>query len=108
MSTARHGDTPYRRRTASRRQWAAIIREKTGPCRVCGSEQNGRVETRIHLHRLVSRPRGGDDVPDNVVPLCRGCYELVVIGDEATLVQLSVRLTKNELAYVKRKFPGVV
>jgi len=107
MSTPRYGDTPYRRRTASRRKWAAITREKTGPCRVCGSEQNGRVESRIHLHMLVSRARGGDDVADNVVPLCRTCYELVMIRDEATLVRLSVKLTKAELAYVRSKSPRV-
>ena len=94
---------PYRRQVASRKQWARIVAEKTGPCRVCGSVENGRMESKIQLHHLVPRSRGGDDTLDNIVPLCRRCHELVTIGDTQSVRKLAGNMLPAEVAYLERK-----
>ena len=65
----------YRRKVADARGWQRLRTIKGGPCRVCGE---GNAET-CDLHHVVPRssPWFGDDVPDNLVPLCRACHELV-------------------------------
>ena len=54
----------YRRKVASPKQWQAIYEAKKGPCRVCFKRGT------IQMHHLVSRQDGGDDVADNIVPIC--------------------------------------
>lgn len=49
---------------ASRAEWTMIRRRKFGPCRVCGSTLT------VGLHHLVERDEFGDDVPENLIPLC--------------------------------------
>jgi 5-methylcytosine-specific restriction endonuclease McrA len=100
---ARVPSKPYRRKVASRKQWARIAAEKTGPCRVCGSVENGRMETRIQLHHLVPRSRGGDDQAENIVPLCQRCHELVTIRDPQAILQLAENMQPEEIAYLERK-----
>jgi 5-methylcytosine-specific restriction endonuclease McrA len=94
----------YRRRVASPKQWQAIIAAKGGPCRVCADPaSNGRVHGLIEFHHLVSRARGGDDVPDNIVPLCSDCHAAVTRGAPGTVRLLAALLTPQERSYVQRK-----
>ena len=111
------GGTPkrYRRTIAGRKRWEAIIADKAGPCRICGNGENGRVESRITFHHVVPRssPWFGDDVPDNLVPVCLGCHDLIERRGEIMLggrrgiarrrhpiaVELVVSLTDAEYAY---------
>lgn len=72
----------YRRKPASPKQWAAIISEKQGPCRVCGSPPPNQ------MHHIVPRDRGGDDVPENIAPLCAHCHRLVEARDPSACKQL--------------------
>jgi HNH endonuclease len=82
-------------------QWEKIAAEKLGPCRVCGSEgRNGRLYGLIHLHRLVSRQDGGDDVPDNIVPLCPSDHARVTQRDAGTALVLMLALSDAEYGYM--------
>jgi len=58
----------------------------------------------IEFHHLVSRAMGGDDIEDNIVPLCRRHHELVTFspGGESTRA-LAASLTDSEYAYVVGK-----
>jgi 5-methylcytosine-specific restriction endonuclease McrA len=101
------GTRRYRRKVASPAQWQRIIAAKLGPCRVCVSPAaNGGYDVRpklIEFHHLISRQRGGDDVPDNIVPLCAEHHRLVTEVDRATVRLLAASLTEAERAYVNRK-----
>jgi 5-methylcytosine-specific restriction endonuclease McrA len=57
----------------ARKQWQAISAAKMGPCRVCLD----RSPYLLELHHLVSREDHGNDVADNLVPLCRPCHEAI-------------------------------
>lgn len=91
---------PLRRHRADRLEWERIVHWKLGPCRVCG-------EGGTTLHHLVPRSLGGDDVADNIVPLCgdgtRGCHGAVEARDHQALRELRLSLTPGELKYVLRK-----
>lgn len=54
---------PVQRVDASRDEWARIVNEKHGPCRVTGEVKN------VDMAHYVARSQRGDDVPDNVFPL---------------------------------------
>jgi 5-methylcytosine-specific restriction endonuclease McrA len=102
------GERRYRRKVASPKQWQAIIAVKGGPCRVCGGKpsSNGHQHlqgTVIEFHHLVSRSRGGDDTPDNIVPLCRACHVLITRGDMPTARLLAASLSDAERAYVESR-----
>jgi 5-methylcytosine-specific restriction endonuclease McrA len=100
------GERRYRRKVASPKQWQAIIAAKGGPCRVCNDPaSNGRVHGSIHFHHLVARARGGDDVADNIVPLCGDCHDLITRGNRVTARLLARTLTLEERRYVASK-PG--
>ena len=91
---------PYRRQVASRKQWARIVAEKTGPCRVCGSVENGKVESKIQLHHVVARSHGGADTADNIVPLCLSCHDRVTRREPLPSYGLLLTLTDAEYAYM--------
>lgn len=98
------GERRYRRKIASPKQWAALAAEKQGPCRVCGDPAtNGRLHGRIEFHHLVSRSALGDDVADNLVPLCPPCHAAVTTRAPGALQKLSLALTDSEYAYVVGK-----
>jgi len=67
-------DRANRRRgrvTASRDGWLRLRQAKLGECRVCETMTLVRGEPiNIELHHLVPRSIGGDDLEDNLVPLC--------------------------------------
>src|SRR5947208_2495245 len=92
--TLARGPRRYRRKVASPKQWQAIQAEKIGPCRVCCDPgRNGSAFGKIQLHHVVARDHFGDDVADNLVPLCPACHHRVTIRCEvesrAMIVSLS-------------------
>ena len=90
------GRPKYRRIVAGPKRWQQICDEKLGPCRVCGDQgANGR-----QLHHLVSRQDGGDDVPDNIVPLCPLDHAKVTQRDSGVALVLMLSLTDAEYAYL--------
>jgi len=98
------GERRYRRKVASAKQWQRIAAEKQGPCRVCRDPaSNGSVHASIQFHHLVPRSQGGDDVADNIVPLCRDCHGLATIGTPIILGVLAANLLDSEYAYIIEK-----
>lgn len=91
----RRGERRYRREIASPKQWQALWQEKGGPCRVC--TKHGSV---IQLHHLVSRAHGGDDVAENLVPVCPLCHEALHRRAPAIGRLLLSRLSDAEYAYM--------
>jgi 5-methylcytosine-specific restriction endonuclease McrA len=50
-------------------------------------------------HHIIHRSQGGDDRPDNILPLCITCHRLYHDGGDLP----SVRFKPAELAYVTQK-----
>ena len=95
------GRPKYRRHVAGPKQWQRIADEKQGPCRVCGSvEANGRLYGKIQFHHLVSREDRGDDLPENIVPLCSRDHELVTQRNSQACSVLLATLDDAEYAYM--------
>lgn len=93
----------YRRKVASAKTWARITDAKIGPCRVClDPASNGRLYGRIEFHHVVPRdaPWFGDDLEDNIVPLCRTCHEAVTKRSPRDCADLCAALTDAEYAYM--------
>jgi 5-methylcytosine-specific restriction endonuclease McrA len=92
----------YRRKVVSERTWQRIMDAKRGPCRVCKG-------TTTHLpafqassvtwHHVIPRDFHGDDVADNIVPLCFTCHELVTAMRPQACLALCASLTDAEYAY---------
>jgi hypothetical protein len=98
------GERRYRRKVASPKQWQAIIAAKTGPCRLCVTpSSNGHGFRPVTFHHLVPRGLGGDDVEDNIVPLCVFDHMFVTAREPDTLAALAASLTDSEYAYVVGK-----
>jgi HNH endonuclease len=98
------GQKRYRRKVASPKQWQAISAAKVGPCRVCCDPgRNGGAFGRIQLHHIIPREDGGDDVADNIVPLCLSCHSLVTGRDVVRGRILCENLTDAEYAYAVEK-----
>jgi len=94
------GQRRYRRKVASPKQWQAIIAGKGTTCRLAGEwAQGGAVE----YHHLVSRQDGGDDVPDNIVPLCGNCHRMITTREAEHTRSLLANLTDDEYAYAVTK-----
>ncbi len=93
---------PAKRIKASAEEWVELREAKLGPCRVCGT-----TAWPLGLHHLVSRGQGGDDLEDNLVPLCgsgtTGCHERVESRDPVACHELRKHLTEAEIAYVLEK-----
>lgn len=77
--------------------WLAIRTKKLGTCRAhAGRECTGRVE----LHHIVPRSWGGDDLPENILPLCQRHHLYVTERrDQAILDRVAESLTDDEYAY---------
>jgi hypothetical protein len=73
-----------------------LYREKAAPCRICG-------HALVQLHHLIRRSQGGDDVADNLVPLCLLCHGELHRDDGTTARRLMARLTPAELAYMRSR-----
>src|SRR6266487_838601 len=94
---------PIRRHKADIDEWKILRRLKLGPCRVCCCEPWYTELLRIEFHHLVGRDLGGDDVPDNLVPLCHKCHGLVEEREVNACHHLRRSLTLREYAYVVDK-----
>ena len=88
------GERRYRRKVASPKQWQAIQAAKMGPCRVCWDR------ALIQMYHLVSRGDFGDDVPDNIVPVCQPCHAALTRRAEPVCRLLLTRLSDAEYAYM--------
>jgi 5-methylcytosine-specific restriction endonuclease McrA len=98
------GPRKYRRKVVGAKSWQRISDAKVGPCRVCGSAgNNGRVHGLIQLHHVVSRAHGGDDVEENIVPLCVTCHDRVTARLPKSCQVLCASLTDAEYAYAVQK-----
>lgn len=104
--TLARGPRRYRRKVASPKQWQAIIAAKETPCRCCfvvmdkaGTTGNGKVQEAVEFHHVVSRQDGGDDVADNIVPLCHYCHDAITRRVPECCNALITRLTDAEYAY---------
>jgi 5-methylcytosine-specific restriction endonuclease McrA len=96
------GERRYRRKVASAKQWQAIQAAKLGPCRVCvaPSRNGGGFQShRIQLHHIVPRDLGGDDVPENIAPVCGDCHGKITRRETTALHALAASLTDAEYAY---------
>jgi hypothetical protein len=95
------GQRRYRRKVASPKQWQAIIAAKIGPCRVCCEPgMNGSGFPKVQFHHIVSRTDNGDDVADNIAPLCPVCHEGVTVRMGGCCLALLASLTNAEYAYM--------
>lgn len=89
-----------KRIVATKAQWAVIAAAKLGPCRVCCDPcRNGKIYGLAQFHHLVPRSQMGDDVPDNIVPLCLFCHGDVTRRVSSSLRKLAESLTDAEYAY---------
>lgn len=77
--------------------WKGVHAQKSGPCRFCGTN------SRVELHHLVPRSLGGDDVEDNLIPLCHEHHMAWEDrGKDWALICAGIRdtLSTPELSYV--------
>jgi hypothetical protein len=93
------GERRYRRKVASPKQWQAIRAEKIDGerCRVCDCHAS--IAGAMQAHHLVARAKGGDDVADNLVPLCAICHASVTSLSAPYCRILVASLTDAEFAY---------
>lgn len=90
------GEKRYRRKVASPKQWQAIMAAKGAPCRVCDAGV-------VTFHHVVPRDFHGDDVAENIVPLCDRCHGLVTSRYPEACRTLCASLTDAEYAYAVEK-----
>lgn len=92
---------PPKRIKATRDQWIDIEVAKRDRCRICETTFG------TSFHHIVPKSLGGDDLKDNIVPLCgdgvRGCHGLVEARDPEACATLGDRLSAAERAYVLGK-----
>lgn len=87
---------PAKRIRVTPREWNRLHDEKGGPCRLCG-------DRKYELHHLVGRDLGGDDVANNLVPLCRDHHRAVQELEQPASAELGRKLTPGERSYVMLK-----
>ena len=109
MQLAR-GERRYRRKIASPKQWQAIIAAKGGTCRLLESVMTN-LDLRgrrgqlgpVQYHHLVPRDLGGDDVADNIIPLCDLCHRGITDRLPGHVTALLHTLSDAEYAYAVGK-----
>lgn len=84
----------YRRKVASAKDWQRLHAEKDGPCRVCSCRPAA-----IHLHHVVTREDRGDDIADNLVPVCAPCHDALHRRVATICRLLLTRLSDAEYSY---------
>ena len=89
----------YRRKVASRKQWAAILAEKVEgrACRIFKDEPA------TDAHHLIPRDYNGDDVAENIVGLSRDAHEGVTLREARHCRIMLTRLSDAEYAYATEK-----
>lgn len=66
-------------------------------CATCGTTET------LHLHHVLYRSHGGDDVRGNIVPLCRRCHEGVHRGEKAALYAHIRTGRPDVVAYLRQR-----
>ena len=95
MSAAACRSITARRR--ARGTSAAISARSAFHCRICNiAAPAGGLDS----HHLVARDRFGDDVPANIIGLCRDCHRGVELREPAHCRLLLTRLADAEYAYM--------
>jgi hypothetical protein len=89
---------PGQRIIEDREGWEGLRRIKLRGCRVCGVDY-----FRVQLHHLVGRDLGGDDVPDNLIPLCPEHHQQVEERKRVACSLVRQRLSPAELRYILNK-----
>ncbi len=98
------GERRYKRKVANAQGWQKIADAKRGPCRVClDPATNGRLHGLIQFHHIVARAHGGDDVADNIAPLCLSCHGAVTMREPFACRRLVETLTDAEYSYAVDK-----
>ena len=98
--TLARGPRRYRRKVASPKQWQAIIAAKQGPCRACSDPGgNGHSKPVITFHHIVSRQDHGDDVADNIIPLCTYHHAEITARHGGYEYRVLASLSDAEYAY---------
>lgn len=97
------GERRYRARKASPAEWQRIIAAKRGQCLICERLGVRGISAYLEFHHLVPRSRGGDDVADNIVPLCSLHHGDVTANNPHALHALCLMLTGDERAYCAAK-----
>ncbi len=100
------GERRYRRKVASPKQWQAIQFAKVDgkSCRACPDPfEVGWIRGPLQLHHVVPRDLGGDDVPDNLVPLCPQCHDGVTRRIQLYAEPMLASLSDTEYAYAVDK-----
>ena len=93
------GERRYRRKVASPSEWAAInVAKMLG--QTCRLREYGPCQGVLERHHIVSRSRHGDDVPENIAPLCGWHHEMVTRNLGAARATFAASLTDAEYAYV--------
>lgn len=83
---------------ATTQQWVKIRQAKLGTCR--GYKATTDCEGRAELHHIVPRSWGGDDLADNIVPLCTRHHRDVTERRDRNLTSLLAwSLTDAEYSY---------
>jgi 5-methylcytosine-specific restriction endonuclease McrA len=96
------GEKRYRRKVVSARTWQRIMDAKKGPCRVCKGATThlpAFQASSVTWHHVIPRDFHGDDVRDNIVPLCLTCHEHVTAMQPQACLALCASLTNAEYAY---------
>jgi hypothetical protein len=94
------GPKRYRRKIASPKQWQSIEAAKQGPCRVCGVPSS---LAPTQLHHVVPRDQHGDDVAENIVPVCQPCHDAITRRAQPECLLLFLALSDAEYAYAVEK-----
>lgn len=91
---------PRSRHVATQAEWETLREQKLDVCRGCHA-------TTVELHHLIPKSLGGDDVADNLVPLCTDCHRKVHVGCDTTRLDVGLALTDEEMGHVlNRKGPA--
>jgi 5-methylcytosine-specific restriction endonuclease McrA len=96
------GAKRYRRKAVSDRTWQRIMDAKQGSCRVCKRATTylpAFQAASVTWHHVIPRDFHGDDVNDNIVPLCFACHEHVTALKPDACLALCASLTDAEYAY---------
>lgn len=100
MQLAR-GERRYRRKIASPKQWQAIIEAKG---RICRLDYYGLGCFGVtQYHHMIPRDRGGDDVADNIIPLCGYHHEGITRLNQRHVKRVIASLSDAEYAYAVGK-----
>lgn len=99
----------YRRIVASRKQWEALREERIGGCLLC-QWLNETQAFPSSLHHVVPRDRFGDDIAENLVPLCgggtTGHHGLIEAGDHEAcraFAEMLPHFAEDSYAYATTK-----